>query len=481
MRSLRVLFVIDKMGFLEVLSIPVLSAVAKRAGHQVGLVEFARNPKAAAAALESYRPDIVAYSVCSTEWERYVEINARLKNRAPFFSVFGGSHPTFFPELIEEDLVDCICMGEGDEAFKRFLNSFGTDDMFSVGNFLFQGQDYSIQTNQLLPLISDLDTLPFPDRELIYSKNAFLARSPIKSFFAGRGCPFKCSYCFNHAYHELYRNKGHVVRAKSVSYLLQEIERVRASYPLTFVKFQDDVLGIQRSWLEEFAAKFPNKIELPFMCYARPNMVTNKYAQLLRKAGCYSVCMAIESGNDAIRRSVLNRRMDDERILEASAYLKEQGIKIYAVNMVGLPGETEANISETIALNQKARVDFADASIFQPYPGTRITEYCKETGLLDKGKESFESQFTTSVLNFPQDRKLRIETIHRLFSIMVDHPWVNRIYPTIAGVKFARPFLNLVYRLYYGVFLHRRIYAGQIPLFLQLRGALSLLFSRNRI
>jgi len=481
MKSAKVLFVIDRIGFLEILSIPMLSAAVKKAGHQVEMIEFGRDEAAAIRAAQAWAPDVVAYSVCSNEADRYLVINAALKSRMKFVSVFGGPHPTFFPEFIQHEGVDAICRGEGDESLPLFLSALGSEEARRVPNFSFRHPDGTVVENDPLNLVKDLDTLPFPDRGLVYSRNHFLAQSPIKSFFAGRGCPFKCTYCFNHAYHQFYRGRGAVLRAKSVPYLMEEIKEVAAAYPLTFVKFQDDVLGIRRPWLEEFAEVYPREIGLPFMCYARPNMVTADYARLLRKAGCFSVCMAIESGNEEIRKSVLGRRMNDEQILAAAAHLKSRNIRIYAVNMVGLPGETEAEILQTVELNRKAGVDFADASIFQPYPGTKITAHCKEVGLLDAGKESFESQFTCSVLNFTPEFKARIETIHRLFSVMVDHPWVKRLYPTLASIRPVKPILNLLYRFYYGVNLHRRIYAGQIPFWLRVQGALPLLFSRNRI
>jgi anaerobic magnesium-protoporphyrin IX monomethyl ester cyclase len=481
MKSAKVLFVIDRIGFLELLSIPALSAVVKRAGHRVKVFEFGRDKASAVREAQAWGPDVVAYSVCSNEADRYLGINKVLKERMGFVSVFGGPHPTFFPEFVKRDMVDAICRGEGDVAFPLFLAALGHDAFYSVPNFSFQLADGTIVENEPANLVKDLDTLPFPDRDLIYSKNRFLAESPIKSFFAGRGCPFKCTYCFNHAYHTFYQGRGQVVRTKSVSYLIQEIKEVAAKYPLKFIKFQDDVLGLRRSWLEEFTAVYPREIGLPFMCYARPNMVSATYAKLLKKAGCYSICMAIESGSERIRQLVLGRRLEDSHMLRAATHLKEFGIRIYTVNMVGLPGETEEEIIQTLNLNQKAGVDFADASIFQPYPGTKITDYCKQIGLLDDGKESFESQFTCSVLNFTPEFKGRIETIHRLFSIMVDHPWVMKFYPAIASMQFLRPFLNFLYRFYYGVNLHRRIYMAQIPLLLRLRGALPLLFSRNRV
>ncbi|MBI4966119.1 MAG: cobalamin B12-binding domain-containing protein [Desulfomonile tiedjei] len=480
MGRLKVLFVVDRIGFTEIISVPSLSAILKSAGHEVELIEFGAGESEALRRIEANPPHILAYSICSTEAERFLHINDRIKTRTDCFSVFGGPHPTFFPDFIYQQGVDAICQGEGDSALPRFLDCLGSEAMFETPNFSIKLPDGNVRENPVGDLIENLDSLPFPDRDIVYSKNKFLAGSPIKSFFAGRGCPFKCTYCFNHAYHELYRGKGHVVRTKSVSYLMEELASVGSRYPLSFVKFQDDVFGLKRSWLEEFCVTYPKKIGLPFLCYARPNMVTNDYARLLKEAGCYSVCMAIESGSEAIRRNVLNRQMGDERIIDAAAILKRHGMRLYIVNMIGLPNETEQDMIRTVNLNSAVGSDFSDASIFQPYPGTHIEHYCKEIGLLGEGQATFESQFTSSILNLPPDFKAKVETLHRLFSIMVDFPWVRRFYPALAKMPWLKPLLNFVYRFYYGVNLHRRIYAGKIPFSLRLRAALPLLFSRNR-
>ena len=135
MQKLRVLFVIDKIGFLEILSIPTLSAVAKRAGHQVALIEFGRNESKALREVETYAPHVVAYSICSNETDRFLAINSRIKSRVSCFSIFGGSHPTFFPDLIGQDQVDAICRGEGDRAFPCFLDHIRTDGMHDAPNF----------------------------------------------------------------------------------------------------------------------------------------------------------------------------------------------------------------------------------------------------------------------------------------------------------------------------------------------------------
>lgn len=480
MKPVKVLFVIDHFTAQELCSIPILSAAVKQAGHKVALVEFCRNESKALDVIAAYAPDVVAYSICSNEAERMLTINSHLKKHFSFQAVFGGPHPTFFPVFIQEHGVDAICRGEGDIVFPQLLSALGTETMFQVPNFIFRMPDHTIRENPLTDLIPDLDALPFPDRDIIYQQNKFQALSPVKAFYSGRGCPFNCTYCFNHAYHSLYRGKGRVIRVKSIKRLIEEIRYVMRNYPLTFVKFNDDVFGSDIHWLEEFAAVYPQEIGLPFTCLVRPNMVTAQYARLLKQAGCFSTVTAIEAGNEEIRKTILKRNISDQQIIAACMYLREQKINIYSANMLGLPGETEADMIRTIKLNQQARVSYADASIFQPYPGTEITAYCEEHGLLASGKTSLSSLLATSSLNISQELKTKIDVLRSMFAMIVDYPWLLRIYPLLVKLRFLHPFLNFAYRLYYGIFNHRRILASKIPWHVRLRAATIILFSKSR-
>jgi radical SAM superfamily enzyme YgiQ (UPF0313 family) len=84
---------------------------------------------------------------------------------------------------------------------------------------------------------------------------------------------------------------------------------VKAKYPLEFVVFVDDVFVLSESWLVEFAEKYPREVGLPFFCNTRANLVTAEQVQFLKKAGCTSVSMGIETADDRIRNELLKRKM----------------------------------------------------------------------------------------------------------------------------------------------------------------------------
>jgi len=476
---MKVTFIIKNIGFLEYFSIPLLSAIIKQGGVSVQLINFSEKFSNNLERIKQFSPDIIGYSVASAESKDYLEINNRLKRHFSFFSVFGGPHATFFPQLIEEQGVDAVCIGEADLAFPKFLDAYKSREYFGVENFIFKNQkNFPV----LLDLVENLDTLPFPDRKLIYDQSYFLRENPIKQFFAGRGCPFGCSYCFNKKYNQLYHGKGKIVRNKSVAYLIDEINAVRNYYPLNFIKFHDDCFGLNKDWLETFAEKYPREIGLPFLNYARPNVITDDYCRALKNAGCHSVCLALECGDENIRNDILHRQLSDKMLYAACDFLHKHKIKIYSLNMVGLPGENEKEMLHTVSMNQKIGVDFADASIFQPYYGTEIMEYCVKKKLISVNKIFFTSQYNDSMLDIDRQMKKKIFILHRLFSVIVDYPVMLLMYKLLTHklIRFPLFFLTVFSRLYYSLFLHKRIYLNKIPFLLRIYASIHVVFSKNR-
>ncbi|MFN2167604.1 MAG: B12-binding domain-containing radical SAM protein, partial [Anaerolineae bacterium] len=201
---MRVLFIEKQIDY-EPQGIMQLSACLKKAGHETHLAIAAQeDPIQVARELE---PDIVAYSVMTGSHQYYFDVNrqvkAALRDKQPF-SVFGGPHPTFFPEMISEPGVDGLCVGEGDEAIVDLADSLGNGGIKpDLPNWWLKIED-EIVRNPVRPLIQSLGDLPMPDRELVYDKHEYSRITPIKHFMGSRGCPYNCTYCFNHAYYQIY-------------------------------------------------------------------------------------------------------------------------------------------------------------------------------------------------------------------------------------------------------------------------------------
>jgi radical SAM superfamily enzyme YgiQ (UPF0313 family) len=146
--------------------------------------------------VERFCPDIIGYSVMTSELEIVLTINSALKSNSKwkFLSVFGGPHPTFAPdEMIKRSGVDAICVGEGDLAFPEFCSQVELGkDFWNTSNFLVNHEGETFK-NPIGPLVENLDDLLFPDREMMYEADPGLRENGRKMFFGSRGCPYLCT------------------------------------------------------------------------------------------------------------------------------------------------------------------------------------------------------------------------------------------------------------------------------------------------
>lgn len=350
----------------------LVSALAKKQGHSTHLGILSREN--IFEKVSELKPDVIGYSGSTGEHKYYIEVNKEIKSKFPeVFTVMGGPHVTFYPQTVHEGDLDAICVGEGDEAFPELLSNLekGKDTSCIKNIITRNGQD-----NGTRNLYDNLDNLPFPDRGLFY-KNTEMGSWPLKSFMASRGCPYNCTYCFNHIFHRMYQGKGPIVRRHSVDYVIEEVGRVKSEYRTDVVKFYDDIFTYRAdAWLEEFATKFKKNIGLPFHCLTRADLMTDDIAKLLKQAGCFSISMSIEAGNPSFRNKILNRNMTDEQIIKAFHICRKYGIHTFSNNILGLPHATIENEIETIDLNLKAKASFVEFPIFHPYPRTDLGDAC---------------------------------------------------------------------------------------------------------
>lgn len=451
----KITFVISEVRLHEQLSIMALSASLKNSGHETSLVFFQDDPlnmDKIVRELRREKPNFIAFSFMSCVKEHYINLAGYIKQHISAPIVIGGPAATFDPDLynFNDNPFDAVCIGEGDLSIVNFANKYNsTENSMPLHNFVTKSGNGGQLRGELLNLVDPLDQLPFPDRKIIYDKDDFLRNSKIKMFMSGRGCPYQCTYCFNHKYNSMYRGKGHIIRHKSVDYFLEEISQIRKEYPLEGIIFEDDIFIINKEWLAEFAEKYPGEIGLPYMCYVRPNLVNEEIARLLKISGCYSVRVAIECGNEILRNKILRRNLSDEQILKSCQILHDAGLKVGTINILGLPTETIENMQETLNLNRDCKPEHVSANLFMPLPGVDLTNYAIEEGLLDKNFTSPKSSHHASDMKYPDDVRDFLYPFKALFPLMVQKKSVRKIAPLL--MKLPKPLLKIIdsgYRLY---------------------------------
>jgi len=207
---------------------------------------------------------------------------------------------------------------------------------------------------------------------------------PMKRFITGRGCPYNCTFCHNQILKEVLKGRGRYVRKMPVGKVIEEILAVKTKYPLTSVHFSDDTFILDRKWLFEFLKRYKEKVNIPFSCNVRADLIDKKVVVALKRAGCRAVSFGVESGNEIIRNQILGKSLDDETILKAAKLLRKAKIKFLTTNMSGIPGEEEKDILATLELNRKIRPNFTRAFIFDAFPKLPLTQIAIERGDLRK-------------------------------------------------------------------------------------------------
>lgn len=459
---MKVLFILREVNFFERFGIMYLSSLLKGHGHIVNFCcSLEENPDDV---MQSMMPDIVAYSFTTGFHNYYVALNRKLKDEYQFFSIAGGPHPTFYPDVLQEGF-DAICIGEGEFALLDIVNALSNgEDISSIQNLHVRIEDQTYK-NPLRPLISNLDDLPFPDRESIYAKSKTLQESRIKCFMAGRGCPYKCSYCFNREFNKLTKGLGKIVRKRSPGNIIAEIKEVLNRYPLEIVRFMDDTFIINPgNWLEKFADLYKKEINLPYVCMGRYELINKDTAALLKDSGCISIYNAIEAGNDRIRNTIAERRQTKVQILEGSKFLHDANINICAENVIAFPTESLEEMFETVQLNIDAGVSCAIASILNPYPGTKVAEIALENNLWDGNLNSaFSSFFEGTPLNYSQKERKFIIRIRHLFNIWVAFPFLFKFRKILIKLPFTW-FYKYCSELLHMYLLHKRIFPYKLSL-----------------
>lgn len=413
-------FITDRYT-IDPLGIAYLSAMLKKAGYKVDL-------KLSSEVVKDYsqvaKSSVLAYSVTTGKHQYYAALNRTLKEKYPaLISLFGGPHCTFFPDFAGEPGVDYICRGEGFNVIVDFAEAVLTDRALNkdrrdkIPNIAYYDAEWDrVIQNDLRPAVK-VSELPFPDRKLIYQfpQNR---DNPIKNVMASFGCPMQCSYCYNKQYTQL----GYEIRIRNVESVIEECAKLVRDYPATeLIFFQDDIFPINRpDWIRIFAREYHKRLKTKFHVQFRIEMLKESVLRDLKDAGLHGVTFAIETADEKIRSNLLNRKFDDEKIFAGVKLLRQYGIKFRTENMLGLPGETMSSALRTLDLNIECNPDIAWASLYQPYPGTDLGDYCRTNDLVETTSQYDADFFTHSRLKLKHRRE--IERLQKLFSLLCVYP-----------------------------------------------------------
>ncbi len=449
----RFLFVQDN-GVNENIGVMSIAAVLEEGGHDVDLI-LTDEHKNYLDLIVQYNPDLIGFSFMTGNRRWAFNMAKRIKAHVNKPIIFGGVHPTLFPEDIDFSYVDFLCVGEGEYPILELMNAMENgDDTTRIQN-LWVKNGHDIIKNELRDLIQDLDSLPLPKRELYY-KYGFIRDLPIKRFISGIGCPYQCTFCHNPMHIKMFKGHGTFLRKKSVQRVINEIRQVKEKYVLKRVHFSDDLFVLDKQWVKEFLALYRKEIDVPFSCNIRVDRVDEEMIKDMYESKCWGVSFGIESGSDRIRNGILKKNLKEEVIVKHAAIFKKYNIKMKITNLLGLPEETLEEAFQTVAINQRIRSDYTGASVLVPYPKTGIVDYAIQKGLLpgDFSIHSFDQVMRRSVIESPYTREF--ENLCALFNLTVKFPKITPVTKRLIKLPLQKVFSLLrLWEAFEGMLYHQ--------------------------
>jgi anaerobic magnesium-protoporphyrin IX monomethyl ester cyclase len=432
------------------MGISALAAVLKENGHSCELL-IENLEKDLLAKVKQSAPDLVVFSITTNEYSWMKKLATEIKRACAIPIVCGGPHPTFFPDVINDDYLDFACVGEGEGAMVELAGAIASGSSAAGIKNLIVKENGKIHRNELRPLIEDLDSLPFPDRS-IYDRYDFFRSQKNRHVITGRGCPYQCTFCFNKPYNAMYRGKGSVIRRRSPQKVIEELALMKRQDPhINSILFIDDTFVLSKEWVREFVRIYKQKIDLPFRCLARANLIDDDIVKELKNANCFSISIGIESADQHIRNDIYKKGISDQQILDAASTIRKHGVRLLTYNTLGAPGETLESAFETFKLNKKIKPMYAWCSLLQPYPGTDIFEYAVQQGYMDK-EYDFAHMEHSYFMDTPirMEHKLEICNLQKIFAFSVFLRLPEKIVAfLIKGRSYS--FYDLIFKISYAI------------------------------
>jgi len=294
--------------------------------------------------------------------------------------VVGGQHVNIYPrETINLGVFDFVVLGEGEKIFAELLDNFNNNiKLKKVKGLVFKEKGKIINTG-LPELIKDLDSIPFPDRELTPYKKYYSLISkenPISLMITSRGCPFRCNFC----------NRPHLgkrFRARSARNVVNEMEYCE-KLGIKEVLFYDDTFTINKKRVFDICNEIKKrKLKIKWDIRARVDTINYELIKALKEAKCQRIHYGVEAGTNRILRN-LNKGITVQQVKKTFEETRKAKLSTLAYFMIGNPGEKRKDIKQTMKLARELKPDYVHISVTTPYPATVLYDNALKKGIIKK-------------------------------------------------------------------------------------------------
>ena len=410
------------------LGLAYLGAVSERQGHTVRIYDGDVEDISLERVLRNFAPDLVGITANTIQIKSAWRDAAVVKSVADIPVVLGGPHLTVLPaESAERPEVDIVVRGEGEATWEelcrwRTFVSGSTEltevlsrtmadggwrmaiyGLQSMPGISYQTPDGQVHHNSDRPVIEDLDSLPLPayhlfkmDRYTNLQPTVDHIEGPSYPILTSRGCPYRCTYCSQIGPRRW--------RMRSPENVVAEWRWLVRDLGAAEIGVLDDSFNINRQRVLDICDLLIKEelTHVPWIMIngIRANLADTELLGRMRQAGCIRSAFGVESGNQEILDSVISKQLTLEQVRAAFKAAKEVGMETIGFFIIGLPGETEETMDDTIRFAIELDPVVANFSMATPFPGTEMSRIVKEKGRLlvkdyddfafFEGKASFE-------------------------------------------------------------------------------------------
>lgn len=323
---------------------------------------------------------IVGFTSSTFEWLTTLEAVRMAKEELPeALIVVGGPAVGAYPrECLASGDIDIGVIGEGEETFAEIVKRFDSGQSLSDIRGTVCRVNGGLRVNPARPYIEDLDSLPFPARELVdhTAYSAIFIRKPFATVITSRGCPFRCSFCSRIYF-------GTKVRSRSAESVVAEFEDCVDRFGVREIMVYDDTFGINARVARRICDLIIARGEsFRWSVRTRVDCVDADLLERLRRAGCYKLHMGVESGSQRIL-DAMKKGITLEQIREVFRLANQLGFETVGYFMFGYPGETLETMQLTRQLSLELGLTWADFSITTPAPRTELNDEFERQGYID--------------------------------------------------------------------------------------------------
>jgi anaerobic magnesium-protoporphyrin IX monomethyl ester cyclase len=432
--------------------ISIILTVLQEAGHEVEL--FVITPDTP---LDQYigsyvkekQPSLFCFTAVSTQYWQAKKVAQYISNiDKSIFCVLGGHHASLnSEEVINDGVFDAICIGEGEKAVLELADSLSKKITNSneIGSLWVKDRETGeIHKNPTAEFRGDLDTLPYINRK---AWDKWIVRpDDYPAILLGRGCPFKCTYCSNHAMEKL--SDGDYVRFRSPEHIVGEIEYIRREYPgVERIYLEVETFGANRKAsyaVFDALAEYNQALETP-ITYGVNMALTSNYMmnserrfelfEKVRAANIKTINIGLESGSERMRKLLKRPEYNNDELVQFCQLAKKYDIRVVFFVLLGLPGETIEDYNETVRVAREAQPYLCYTSIFFPYLGTDLATTAISMGLIDETNLSPRSERSRAVLDMEgfSSKRIRFEYVVFCWRVYKGHWPILRVMANVVA------------------------------------------------